>query len=114
LASDAEMRRLTSTLRAEGCQVFSLTYQNPSMAVGHTPYVHNADDLRRFITTVHDYCARFRGEFGGQFMGLTQLRAHMAAQRASSGDPRYCLPDCTAEETYLSLRKHSEYDNQTC
>ncbi|MDB5963419.1 MAG: glycosyltransferase [Massilia sp.] len=81
MASDAEMRRLTSTLRADGCQVFSLTYHSPSMAVGHTPYVRSADDLSRFIATVHDYCAWFRDEFGGQFMSLTQLRDSMAAQR---------------------------------
>jgi hypothetical protein len=61
--------------------VFSLTYHSPSMAVGHTPYVRTADDLTRFIATVHDYCAWFRDEVGGQFMSLTQLRDSMAAQR---------------------------------
>ena len=72
------MRRLTRSLRADGCQVFSLTYHSPSMVAGHTPYVRTADDLRRFIATVHEYCTWFRDEIGGQFMGLTQLRDSMA------------------------------------
>jgi len=80
-ASGDEMRRLTSSLRAGGCEVFSLTYHSPSMVAGHTPYVRNAADLERFIATVHDYCAWFRDEMGGQFMGLSQLKEKMAAQR---------------------------------
>ena len=80
MASGAEMRRLTTALHASGCRVFSLTYHSPSMAVGHTPYVRTAEDLRRFIATVHDYCAWFRDEIGGQFMSLTQLRDAMAAR----------------------------------
>lgn len=81
-ATGEEMRRLTRALRADGCQVFSLTYHSPSLAIGHTPYVRTADDLKRFIATVHDYCAWFRDEFGGQFMGLTQLRDAMALNRS--------------------------------
>jgi hypothetical protein len=80
-ASDAEMRRLTTSLRADGCEVFSLTYHSPSLVAGHTPYVRTEADLVRFIATVHDYCAWFRDEVGGQFMSLSQLKAAMAAQR---------------------------------
>lgn len=80
-ASSADMRRLTSALHGAGCQVFSLTYHSPSMVAGHTPYVRSADELERFIATVHDYCAWFRDEIGGQFMGLSQLKTALAAQR---------------------------------
>jgi Na+-transporting NADH:ubiquinone oxidoreductase subunit NqrB len=48
---------------------------------GHTPYVRDAADLKRFIATVHDYCAWFRDEMGGQFMGVSQLKEKLAAQR---------------------------------
>lgn len=77
VASGDEMRRLTRSLHADGCQVFSLTYHSPSMVPGHTPYVANSDDLQRFIATVRDYCSWFQDEMGGQFMGLTQLRDSM-------------------------------------
>jgi hypothetical protein len=80
-ASSADMRRLSSALHAGGCQVFSLTYHSPSMVAGHTPYVRSAEELERFIGTVHDYCAWFRDELGGQFMGLSQLKTALAAQR---------------------------------
>jgi hypothetical protein len=73
VSSGAEMRRLVSTLWAGGCQVFSLTYHSPSMAVGHTPYVRSAADLERFIATVRDFCHWFRDEMGGQFVSLAQL-----------------------------------------
>jgi len=81
VASGDEMRRLTTSLLGNGCEVFSLTYHSPSMVAGHTPYVRSAADLERFIATVHDYCAWFRDEVGGQFMGVSQLKGMMAAQR---------------------------------
>ena len=81
VASGAEMRRLTDALLANGCQVFSLTYHSPSMMPGHTPYVRSEADLARLIATVHDYCAWFRDEIGGEFMSLSQLRRALASQR---------------------------------
>ena len=81
VASGAEMRRLTGALLAGGCQVFSLTYHSPSLMPGHTPYVRSEADLERLIATVHDYCAWFRDEVGGEFMSLSQLRQALAAQR---------------------------------
>jgi hypothetical protein len=88
VASGDEMRRVTASLRDGGCEVFSLTYHSPSMVAGHTPYVHSAADLERFIATVHDYCAWFRDEIGGQFMGLGQLKAAMAAQSRAAQPER--------------------------
>jgi hypothetical protein len=61
--------------------VFSLTYHSPSMIPGHTPYVRTEADLARLIATVHDYCAWFRDEVGGEFMSLSKLRQALAAQR---------------------------------
>lgn len=80
-ASGAEMRRLTATLFRGGCEVFSLTYHSPSMAVGHTPYVRSKAELERFIATVHDFCRWFRDELGGQFVSMTQLRNMITVAR---------------------------------
>jgi hypothetical protein len=82
VANGDEMRRLTTSLRRDGCQVFSLTYHSPSMVPGHTPYVRSAADLERFISTVYDYCAWFRDTLGGQFMSLSGLHAQLATQSA--------------------------------
>jgi len=79
VASGDEMRRLTASLRRDGCQVFSLTYHSPSMVPGHTPYVRSAAELERFIATVHDYCAWFRDTLGGQFMSVSGLHAQLEA-----------------------------------
>lgn len=79
VANGDEMRRLSTCLHRDGCQVFSLTYHSPSMAPGHTPYVRDAGDLERFIACVHDYCTWFRDTFGGQFMSVSQLAGALAA-----------------------------------
>lgn len=81
VASGAEMQRLVAALRHGGCEVFTLTYHSPSMAVGHTPYVRSAADLERFIATVHDFCAWFRDELDGQFASLSQLRDMVGSGR---------------------------------
>ena len=83
VASGDEMRRLTQSLHSTGCQVYSLTYHSPSLVAGHTPYVRTAEELERFIATVHDYCAWFRDELGGQFMSLSQLKDKMASRRSA-------------------------------
>ena len=93
-ASGDELRRLTRSLRGGGCEVFSLTYHSPSMAPGHTPYVRNEADLEHFMATVHDYCAWFKDEIGGQFVALSQLSGRMAPQTppCSSGEDASSLP----------------------
>jgi len=80
VATGAEMRRLTRALRADGCEVFSLTYHSPSLVPGHTPYVRDAADRERLISTIHDYCAWFRDEIGGQFLALSQVGAALAPE----------------------------------
>ena len=80
-ATGAEMRRLAGSLLRGGCEVFSLTYHSPSIAVGHTPYVRSKAELERFIATVDDFCRWFRDEQGGQFVSLSQLYEMIAATR---------------------------------
>lgn len=87
VASGDEMRRLSTSLHRDGCQVFSLTYHSPSMVPGHTPYVRDAAELERFIATVHDYCAWFRDTLGGQFMSMTQLAAALTTDRTTTTTP---------------------------
>lgn len=88
VATEEEMRRLTSSLLATGCKVFSLTYHSPSMVPGHTPYIRNQDDLFRFIASVEKYCTWFREFVGGQFMAVTQLNTKMAEEHAFSSLPQ--------------------------
>lgn len=87
VASGAELRRLAASLRRDGCEVFTLTYHSPSMAVGHTPYVRSAADLERFIATVRDFCTWFRDELGGQFASLSQLRDMVGGAQEMQADP---------------------------
>lgn len=78
VASLAEMQRLTRALRARDCEVFSLTYHSPSLVPGHTPYVRDAADRERLVSAIHDYCAWFRDEIGGQFLAMSALPAALA------------------------------------
>ena len=90
VATGDEMRRLTRSLLGNGCEVFSLTYHSPSMVPGHTPYVRSAAELERFIGTVHDYCAWFRDEVGGQFMGVSQMSQSLASSAPGQGPVGAC------------------------
>jgi hypothetical protein len=83
-ANGAEMRRLSSALQGDGCEVFSLTYHSPSMVPGHTPYVRSNADLKWFIETVHDYCTWFRDELGGEFISVTDLAGRLKCRSNSS------------------------------
>lgn len=84
VASGAEMRRLTRALRANGCEVFSLTYHSPSLVPGHTPYVRDTADRERLVSAIHDYCAWFRDEIGGQFLAMSALPAALAPAVAAA------------------------------
>ncbi|MGF6272007.1 hypothetical protein ABIB38_000349 [Massilia sp. UYP11] len=91
VATGAEMRRLTRALRANGCEVFSLTYHSPSLVPGHTPYVRDAAERERLVTTIHDYCTWFRDEIGGEFLSMSALPAALGASSANGqarGEPQ--------------------------
>ena len=42
--------------------------------------VRDAADRERLISTIHDYCAWFRDEIGGQFLALSQVGAALAPE----------------------------------
>lgn len=62
----AAQRRLTESLLAQGCRVFSLTYHSPSLVPGHTPYVRDDRDLAIFLEALDRYLAYFFGDVGGR------------------------------------------------
>ncbi|WP_179954216.1 polysaccharide deacetylase family protein [Denitrobaculum tricleocarpae] len=73
-ANHAEHRRLTKSLLAQGCRMFSFTYHSPSLAAGHTPYVRNQADLSAFLDSLDRYFDFFMNELGGQ--ATTPARFH--------------------------------------
>ena len=79
----AAHRRLTRSLLAQGCRVFSMTYHSPSLEPGNTPYVRDAADLRRFLETVERYLDYFVNELGGRPATPAQLYSLLGgAERA--------------------------------
>ena len=62
----AAHRRLTKSLLAQGCRVFSLNYHSPSLEPGHTPYVRDETELRAFLETIERYLDYFMNELGGR------------------------------------------------
>lgn len=61
----SEMVALTRALRADGLNVFSLTFHSPSVVAGHTPYVRTESDLSTFLNCIERYFEFFFGELGG-------------------------------------------------
>ena len=69
----AEQRRLTQSLHAQGCRLFSYSYHSPSLAAGNTPYVRDAGELKAFLQRMRDYFAYFVGELGGRPLAVSAL-----------------------------------------
>jgi len=61
----AALKRLTLSLRAQGCEIFCLTYHSPSLEVGHTPYVRSKGELDNFLSTIESYIKFFVQNIGG-------------------------------------------------
>ncbi len=61
-----EMRRLTRDLFRAGQRLFVLRLHSPSVAPGHTPYVHDESQRRALLSTIGLYLDFFRQEFGGR------------------------------------------------
>ncbi len=80
-ADHAEHRRLTKSLLAQGCRLFSFTYHSPSLAVGHTPYVRNQAELSAFLDSLDRYFDFFMNELSGQ--ATTPARFHAKLMEAS-------------------------------
>jgi hypothetical protein len=60
-----EMKAVTHALLADGVRTFTMTLHSPSVAVGHTPYVRTAAELRDFLGRIDAYCDFFLGVLGG-------------------------------------------------
>lgn len=73
-----DLMRLTRTLQADGCKVFSLTYHSPTLEAGHTPYVQNSAELAAFMKKIKDYLTFFRNELGGVFMSTSEIHRLMS------------------------------------
>lgn len=88
-----EQRRLTRALLRKGHRVFSFTYHSPSLALGNTPYVRSAADLRAFLQRIERYLDFFTGEIGGQ--AATPFKVKALAERW--GVARSATPEHTPE-----------------
>ena len=77
-------RRLTRSLIAQGCRVFSLTYHSPSLEPGNTPYVRDRDELASFLKTLERYLDYFLNELGGEATTPSELYRRLAAARAGA------------------------------
>ena len=74
-----DMIRLLDAMVDSGCEVFSMTYHSPSLRAGHTPYVRDAADLERFITSIERVCRHFKERLSGSFMSASALRAKLVS-----------------------------------
>ncbi len=81
-ANHAEHRRLTKSLLAQGCRIFSFTYHSPSLAAGHTPYVRSKADLDAFLDTLDRYFDFFMNELGGQATTPAQFHSQLTGPSA--------------------------------
>ncbi|MEO8257833.1 MAG: polysaccharide deacetylase family protein [Acidobacteriota bacterium] len=72
--TNAELRRLTLSLLAEGFRVFVFYFHSPSVQPGCTPYVRDHKDLKAFLANCRDYFEFFRNELQGQTMTPLEIR----------------------------------------
>ena len=70
----ADMQRLTRSLYADGCRVFTFSFHSPSLLPGRTSYVRSEDDVSDFLAKMTGYFEWFLGEFSGQ--PTTPLQLH--------------------------------------
>ena len=61
----ADAIQLTRALFAKGLRVFQVSFHSTSLVPGKSPYVENAQDLRRLLDWIATYLDFFTGEFGG-------------------------------------------------
>ena len=81
---DQEMRRLTTTLLADGVRVFVFSFHSPSVMPGGTPYVRSADELEHFLGKCRRYFEFFFGACRGSAMTPLQVKAFLH-EHASAG-----------------------------
>ncbi len=72
-----EQCRLLRTLVARGQRIFTLAYHSPSLGLGHTPYVRNAEERAAFIATISTVLRYFCDDLGGELTTLSKIRSGM-------------------------------------
>lgn len=77
----AEHARLVETMLGRGQRIFGFTYHSPSLAPGHTPYVRNDSDLKRFLAEFEIFFEHFFGHLGGRPTTLTEIHRMLDAER---------------------------------
>ena len=88
-----EAKRLTRFLLAHGQKVFVVSYHTPSLGVGHTPYVRNEADLKKFLAWLEEYFDFFFGEIGGEASTPGAIR-----RIALQSSPSVSIEDGAAEK----------------
>ena len=68
------LKRLTASMLAQGCRLFTLSYHSPSLAPGNTPYVRDEAELHRFLDVLDGYFRFFFDDLGGA--PTTPARVH--------------------------------------
>lgn len=76
--SEAEMRRLTHALLADGLRAFVFSFHSPSVMPGGTPYVRNDNDRERFLETCRRYFDFFKHRLNGTTMTPLEVKAWLA------------------------------------
>ena len=80
----AEQIRLIRTMLRRGHRTFIMHYHSPSLSPGHTPYVSNPDELKRFLDRLRTVCRYFLDDVGGMqgnpadLIGMVLERGAMA------------------------------------
>jgi hypothetical protein len=85
---EPEMRRLTSTLLADGVRIFVFSFHSPSVMPGGTPYVRSASDLERFLERCRQYFLYFFHEIKGTSLHPLQVSA-LARQLCSKSSGEF-------------------------
>lgn len=68
-----EARKLALSMVRDGHKVFVLSYHTPSLRPGNTPYVRDADGLRRFVDWLDQFYDFFTGELNGLPMSCSDF-----------------------------------------
>lgn len=77
-----DTRALTQALLTDGIRIFSFTLHSPSWQPGHTSYVRDDADLKRFLGHIHEYFQYFLGDLGGVAMTPDEVREYVAAHQS--------------------------------
>jgi hypothetical protein len=74
-----ELKRVTRYCLDRGVRIFTFNLHSSTIRPGAGDYVHNEEDLRRFLKTIRDYYRFFFEEIGGVFRDPLEIRAMLQA-----------------------------------